>query len=215
MKVYHISRSSELKEGTVIKLYDNLEIGMDIDDKVLSKLLPNGIKEDGLSIDLIKELFPDGVSLHGINYLRDLYYPYGEDFMTDIKSSNQIISMAITEYSFELIRRLKYSHIPSRFETLFALENLDDIKKWPELITNNYKIFEIKVNNTQVFKLDASSLLSGVYLDQKICPQVEGFFAELNWRYSNKYWSSLDSKDMKKPELLIKLPVTIGKEIRL
>lgn len=215
MKAYHISRSLGLKEGTVIELYNNLKIGMDVNDGVLSDLFPFGIQEDMLSINLIKDLFPNGVSKHGIKYLSDLYYYYNEkDDMAKIKSINGIISDGIMEYSFELVRRLKYPHIPSRFESLFALENLDDIKKWHELTGGNYKIFEIEVD-MQVFKLDASFLLDSIYSGENRYSQVEGFFAEFNWRDSNNYWNSLNNEDMKKPELLIQLPVTIGKEIKL
>lgn len=216
MKAYHISRRLDLKEGTAIKLHDSLEVGTQVTDKALSELFPSGIEKNSLSIEFIKEFFPDGVSSHGINFLRVYNYSFYEQYSREnIERSNSNLSEAITEYSFELVRRLKYPHIPSRFESLFALENLDDVEKWSELTTGNYKIFEIELD-PPLFKLDGSFLLSGVYFRRNMNATVdEGFFAEFNWGFSNKYWSSLNNKDMKKPELLIKLPVTLGKEIKL
>jgi hypothetical protein len=193
---YHIDRTLKLKEGQNLILDTNF------------------VFNDGLNQDFIKNFLPSGVSKHGEQYLKDvLYYYYQPNFYLGVYEATDALSMYITEYTFELIRRTNYSSQPSRFQSIFALPSLKSIESWPELETSSYQIFEIEYDQSKEWIYDGSYLLSGLGRSNPDDPfLMQGFSACLNFEYANKYWKHEHSPDPK-PEIILPLPQQIGKRI--
>lgn len=195
MFVYHIDRSTNLQTGMKISINSNFK--------------PNNKS----GTNLLYTLNLSGVSYHGEQYLNDKVYSSKTNAdLNDLTASNILCSMSITEYTFELIRQINHPNMPSRFSSFFALEKLEDLAFWPELTKEPYKIFEIEVFNNPP-KLDASFLRGGIALGfNSESSFYQGFSPSINSHLANQYWSGLFS-DNPKPELLLSLPLTIGKEI--
>jgi len=82
--------------------------------------------------DHVDSLFPDGVSSHG------------ERYFLQAGSKGNIASPAI-ELLFEYIRKTSFSNKPSRFESFFACESIDDAKSFrSQFGSHEQKIFEIQ-----------------------------------------------------------------------
>lgn len=172
------------------------------------------VPNNPLGKSLISDLDFNGVSRHGELYLTDNpYYSSNPMTLEDLNKINAHNSMYITEYTFELIRKLCFSNMPSRFTSLFALESLDDLQHW-DLLQGNFSIFEIEISEP-VVKLDASFLKGGIALNfVKDFQFYEGFSPSINFYNAKKYWSGLFS-EKPQPEVLISLPIKVGKEILL
>lgn len=195
MKVYHISRTEGLYEGMLIDIDGGFKPNNEMGDALIA----------GFNLR--------GVSEHGKSYLHDrVYFSNEPASLDDVRKSNSTCSMMITEYTFEIIRQLKFPHMPSRLVSFFAIESLTDTKYWPELISNEYSVFEIDIDYTPV-KLDASYLISGLGYGQDTPFKFhQGFSPSFNYYHAINYWSGQFS-DNPKPELLLSLPLTIGKKL--
>ncbi len=193
MKYYHIDRSNSLSEGQTISL--NKEFTPNNDSGKL----------------LIQKLFPDGVSAHGTHYLNDNVYFFntGLPLVQNIATSNNQNSIYFAEYAFELVRKIFFPSMPSRYTSLFALKKLDEINQWPELTNNRYRIFEIAtIDEFPVF--DASFLGGGLCFNFQ--NMYQGFSPSINFKHAFSYWSEEVSVNPKL-EVLLPLPITVGKQI--
>lgn len=196
---YHIDRTLKLKEGQNLILDTNFVFG------------------NGLNNDFIKDFLPSGVSKHGEQYLRDILYYYNNQqyFNLNVYEATNALSMYITEYTFELIRRIYYPSQPSRFQSVFALPSLEFVKTWPELVTSSFQIFEIEYEQSKEWIYDGSYLLGGLGRSN---PDdlflMQGFSACLNFEYANKYWKH-ELSPHPKPEIILPLPQQLGKRISI
>lgn len=172
MIAYHVDRSNDLKTGAIISL--------DYDFK------PN----NDLGIELIKNLNLSGVSFHGKHYLNDIaYFSCNPATFADLEKSTSTCSTSITEYTYELFRQLNYPNRPSRFSSFFALQTLEDLKYWPELLKDAFSIFEIEVDYIPV-RLDANYLSSGLaFAYDNDFEFHQGFSPSMNFYFANQYWS--------------------------
>lgn len=156
-------------------------------------------------------MFPYGISKHGEHYLNDSVYYFGSSmsWLDDLFNSNTQNSIFFTEYSFELIRRIYFSDKPSRFTSIFAIEKLEDLKYWSEIYSKDTPVFEITTEkNLAIF--DGNYLKGGLALSNN--PLYQGFSASLNFEQALNYWSEKQSNSPK-PEVLLPLPVRIGKRV--
>lgn len=193
MKYYHIDRSNALSEGQIINI--NKEFTPNNDSGKL----------------LIKKLFPDGVSAHGMHYLNDNVYFFdtGLPLFENIATSNNYNSIYFAEYTFELVRRTFFPLMPSRYTSLFALKKLDEINQWPELTNSRYRIFEIEtIDEFPVF--DANLMKGGLCFN--LTKMYQGFSPSLNFKLAFSYWNG-EISETPKPEVLLPLPITVGKQI--
>lgn len=193
MKYYHIDRSGLLNEGQTISTNQSF-----IPNNDYGKLL-------------IEKFFPNGVSKHGEHYLNDNVYMFQPNFslVDNILKSNTINSIYFAEYTFELVRRLYFSTELSRYTSLFALENLEELNLWSELKSGEYRIFEIVTNNTYS-TFDANFLKGGLCVSKN--PLYQGFSPSINFNQAFSYWSKEKSNNPK-PEVLLPLPLTIGRRV--
>jgi hypothetical protein len=90
-------------------------------------------------------MFPQGVSNHG-----DLYFLSNKSQSTDVSSQIEILA--------EYVRRSNYKMRPSRFQSFFAVDNLEQIKQFSEKFGNG-TVYEIETRN--YFKADMNWLFQG------------------------------------------------------
>lgn len=140
-------------------------------------------------------MYENGLSNHGITYLSDI-----NAFQNLQEFNNMMI-----EHFVEFVRVIKFPNIPSRFQCLFAIPSLEDINKWPEL-SGDYSIYEIEYDTDKVAILDANQLNGGINTNGNYSPCT-------NIVYAEKYLSG-ELSESPKLEILIPLPVKIGKKIR-
>ncbi len=197
MIFYHIDRSNKLQENQIIQLNKYF------------------FKSDPEICSFFASLFPNGISRHGEQYLNDFFtFPPNMSPIFYLKTDLECMGTHVSENLLELYRQSSFPEIPSRFTSMFALKNIDDLKYWPELTKNDFKIFEIDYSGP-VYQLDASFLKSAIcYLDQNNKNARIGFYPALILKEFHQYLSGRISNNPK-PEILLPLPITIGKEIYL
>ena len=127
-----------------------------------------------------------------------------------VSSSIDDLSNPVIEAYFEMVRLKCFSHLPSRFQTLFAIDYKKDIDDWPELIKSKkpYKVFEIEAPSSVIHKFDSNLLTPRINTrDGKYELVPHAIMAN-----AHRYWAKKASKSPRY-ELLLRLPVTVGKEI--
>lgn len=137
---------------------------------------------------LVREYCPGGVSRHG-----DLY------LVTTPQDTT--VTDANTEMLFELVRRCKYPDKPSRYQSLFAVGNLE---------TASTFIARYGAHNHRVFRIDPAVAFRADMrlLDARMSVAVKAHFAEL-------YWQGLPHPDPEPFwEWLVPCPVVIGEQVR-
>lgn len=141
------------------------------------------------SIEFIGRLYPDGLSIHGWQYLIDRH-----DFVRT--SSGEILwdHHTSVELLFEAIRQRQFPSLPSRFQSYFAWTNLDAAIAFcpPKSL-----IYEVEADNYHT--ADMRLLTLG----------VQGIMAML---YAEKYWKG-EFTDNPQQEVLLKPPVAIIKAV--
>lgn len=148
--------------------------------------------KDILSVDDIKrkltELYPNGISNHGLMYLSTQL-----PFYTDGNGRSWVHNTGHTESLFELVRQLKFPDRPSRFTSFFGCETVDEAKKFNEKYREGKGVIH-KVSTQSYFKADMSLLLNGGSI-------IGGYkFAEMYWKGeagSNPFWEILMSGPVK------------------
>lgn len=203
MTYYHVDRSGLLSPGQIIDLNKTYRPNNHIHEEYFIKM------------------FPNGVSKHGEYYLNDCMHESKTiDYINEFKTGNDFLSTTLMENFFELVRRSYFPDKTSRFCTLFALETPDEISKW-EQFNENMPIFEI---NTDIpgQKYDANLLYGGTcfFCDNRVINDVfhytqtiQGYSPALNLDFAFKYWNQ-ELSGNPKPEILLPLPITIGKRVK-
>lgn len=157
----------------------------------------SGHIRENQTIDLVKnfytditenEYFKDGLSSHGCTYF--LEDSYNKDFQID----------AIFEYE----RMINYPDKLSRYQALFAFDEkgvIDFIEK-KQLEYTFYKIYEIETDQYEVHNINL----------------VRGWSHCTMSKFAKLYWENGEDPDRNREpiyEYLIKLPITIGREVKL
>ena len=96
--------------------------------------------ENGFDLDDIFNIYNNSLSIHGIRYLSQNIFNGLPSFLWEIA----------TEY----VRILKYPQYPSRFQCLFAVENLEQLDAWKTFFEkSNFQI--VKLECSKIYKFDA------------------------------------------------------------
>lgn len=167
MILYHVDRSNLLKEGQVVTLTKDFPEHL------------NSFKSN------ILELYPDGLSYHGLTYA---IIPFGD---TDPRSSQEI------ETVFEFYRQIYFADKISRFQSFFCFQTLTEAKKFAKTNSeenHDYKIYEVEVDHDNYFIGDMNLLRGNTVIN--------------SYMYSHDYWSGGHSCN---PiyEVLVKPPLKI------
>ncbi len=133
---------------------------------------------------LVAELCPGGVSAHGELYL------LRTNSTTNVTDAN-------TEVLFELVRQAKYPHLPSRYQSIFAVDSLDAAQSFKEYTgSNEAPVFQLSADDA--FRADMR------LLDARMSALVKVMFA-------NRYWQGLPHPEQEPFwEWLVPCPAIIG-----
>ena len=199
MKLYHLDRA-----GT-------LDVSKDIELEPLEKC------RDEIKNSHLAELFPNGFSRQGMNYLDpNVKIKRGLDesgFMSpgDVAGSLEQSSNKMLELDYELIRRAEFPQCQSRYTALFAVNSPYEFSLWPELQKSspNAKIVEITVQD-DLPRYDSRQLHGGIGLYRWQDEKGPGFYLSYLptgvYDQAVKYWSGLAS-DSPRWEYLVPLPI--------
>ena len=97
----------------------------------------------------------------------------------------------------------------SRFQSIFALESVDEFQSWPELTDGPYRIFEIEVSYLPQH-FDSMWLRGGMTFCSTENNWHFGFSPAKNAEIAFHYWSG-DLSDTPRIEYLLSAPVRIGR----
>lgn len=138
--------------------------------------------------DLANELCPGGVSFHGELYLLR-------------SDQSTVVTDANTEIIFEWVRRAKYPHRPSRFQSLFAVADLESAMDFMR---------QTNAGVSPIFEIDPDYAFSADMrlLNPHQTSIVKSHFADLYWRgkpfpEGAPFW-----------EWLVPCPVVVGRQVR-
>lgn len=136
----------------------------------------------------------DHVSRWGLSCYECLKNPF--------KCNNlEVLNSLQLDLNAENIRQNSFPRLPSRFKSIFAVKNLEDFNLWSNYLylDEHSQVFEIECDSSKVVELDANFLRGGI-----------DHFNILSVETLHSYWSGKMS-DSPLPELLIPLPVTVGR----
>lgn len=178
---YHVDRSRRLHEGQTLEL-DRLKFS------------------DAYSVsELFNAEWPDGLSSHGIHYLSDsgIYVDLHNGAINFDDINSHIIELAA-----EYVRLALHHEYPSRFQCLFAVNEISDLEGWRQYFLDDPPVYEVLYEeSTPAF--DASFLKGGINSQGK-------FFSSAILYCAERYWNQ-EISDSPMKEILIQLPVSIGK----
>lgn len=146
------------------------------------------------------KMFPDGISFHGVHYLDEKHQNTGGNRP----------SYYIMEYELELIRKSYFPNLPSRFQSLFAVENLEEIKKWDGIFSANCTIWEIEFDDSNYAKFDSNLLIPALNVNA----DNVSFSPNTSFYYGYHYWNGSVTENPR-IELLIKSPIKVIKRVQL
>ncbi|PWM56319.1 MAG: hypothetical protein DBX91_14205 [Subdoligranulum variabile] len=207
MILYHADRENLLSEGITLTLENNYHLAQK-------------------DLHVIYDLYPDGLSRHGVHYfddcirdIRSYWLPNGNNRIEiilpdDFSAAKRDLDNSFCEYNFELVRRALFPKVPSRMQCLFAVASIEEFVQWQDCnFPPDCHVYEISVSDsTQRF--DSKWLRGGYVLNQgSIGGSYLGFSPVLNLNSAVKYWSGMQT-DSPRWEYLVSFPVTVGKRVR-
>jgi hypothetical protein len=156
------------------KFYHIDRLGILQENKNISLIQYNDIKPQELQCHA-DEMFPQGFSHHGDHYF--------------LKNQSQAkIASPNIEILFEYVRRAHYKNRPSRFQSVFAFETIEQALDFKQKFgTSNSLIWEVE--SQENFKADMNLLTIG---NNSIL--VYSYFAHLYWQgktRENTFWEYL------------------------
>lgn len=207
MILYHLDRNASLHEGQVLTL-----------QSLNSCNLENS--------EIVRNLFPDGLSSHGIQYLKKaentfdygIIQPSGNYFawLESLRSATDSLGGPFSEIYCELIRRIFFPSLPSRLQCLFAVSDINEFSQWNDCIgfSADKPVFEVHVPDESPC-FDSQLLKAGFCLWVN---EIEGkghfdFEPLKNLQFAFDYWNGKRDSNSRL-EYLIPLPVTVGRQVR-
>lgn len=145
----------------------------------------------------IKDKYPDGLSHHGLLY----YLKLADTSAFTPNDYAAFHSECIKEEVLENERLTNFPNKASRFQSLFTVKSYKHISNW----INNYQSFK----DYNIFEINSND-----YKDEYDIKWIDKIIdhSPTSYVYANNYWSGKHS-DSPLLEVLIKLPVTIGKKV--
>lgn len=184
MYAYHIDRSFQLKANQILKLIP------------LNDFLPNYF----LDLELLEFFNPlkEGLSFHGDQYLRKDFFTY--DRFNTLADHN-------LEFIYELIRQAHFPNKLSRLQSVFAVKDMSEFRKWDCLLSSNsnYQIARLEFDAKNCLEFDAT------FLRSDMCAKDNGYiYSPLTYyKLAFKYWQSSSNPNKTQPELIIRPPIKV------
>lgn len=165
---------------------------------------------------LFNSLYSNGISKVGALYLSP--FTIQLDTPEDSKNTCENFRIYTIEYVFEMVRLLHFSHLPSRFTSLFACQSPEDIKYWYDILRRNPMDISnavVKIIETSNKTFVADSFWRDRLLSQKIGTDSQAVFSPFAYHeWAKNYWNGIHS-DSPSLEVLCELPVTVIDTISL
>ena len=181
---YSVDRSGLYQTGGTLDLWQQ--------DPVLGRpfwRLPDSFEAGDLRAH-VAELFPDGLSLHGWQYMVERH-----DFIRPTNSDALFVNHnMVVELVFEYVRRAVFPSRRSRFQSFFAWESLEMARAFRKEGQALYR-----VGSSSIFRADQSWLTLG----------VQNAIASLS---AHRYWSGAPS-GTPRWEILLAPPVRVMERI--
>lgn len=155
---------------------------------IINLIYPNDIPRE--FCEIMDMLAPGGLSPHGLLYL------YGA------RASAGDINVAI-DFALELFRRSFFDTKPSRYQSIFAWDNLDDARSFMSRLIPEFPdcaIYELSTESENIHKGDMSILANN---------KTNLVYADI----LRLYWSGSTYTDEPLWEFLLPLPVTVGRRV--
>lgn len=185
MIAYHVDRKNLLSPNQIVTL-----------SPVISANRPDSA--------IITDFFPEGLSCHGYHYIVSPSHPLPPGHT----------SYYVMEYELELVRRSFFPNLPSRFQSFFALEKLDDLQQWDGIFDSSNTIWKIQFDESQSIRLDSNLLIPSLIEPSPENKQSISFSPGKAFFYQHKYWNG-ETSDSPRFELLIKPPVQILDQVHI
>jgi hypothetical protein len=146
-----------------------------------------------LEHSFLQGLFSEGISTHGQRYLINRTVIAGN------LPNNEAITYAnsTVEIIFELVRRLEFPALTSRFQVMFACQSESDLRRFAAQTGSHGTIYAVEAYQFQV--CDMALLTLGNTISHA-------------WRNARQYWSGALSANPLL-ECLIKLPATLDEQL--
>jgi len=155
---YHVDQYGELEVGSTLKL--------EWPPRITNNLVTTSSEEN---MEAIQELYPEGLSRHGVKYaqiglvteelenLRDGWQAMAgviesHDISTGKSGKNYFTAYnTFYEHMFELYRMMEFEDENSRFQSYFAVEELEDAVEFAERHRReDSAIFEVRCENYDI-----------------------------------------------------------------
>ena len=140
--------------------------------------------------------FPQGLSNHGQRYLINWPVVTGQSLLVNGEARTMTYRDAAVEIVFELVRRLEFSDRLSRFQSMFACQTEDELRRFATQTGSHGTIYEIEADHFQI--CDVAFLTLGNTISHA-------------WLNARGYWSGAASASPLR-ECLMELPVTVGQQ---
>ena len=152
----------------------------------------------------LHQMYPDGLSKHGHNYL----YTPGPKMEDDSGVSRSLLVGLV----FELVRRSHFPDKPSRYQSLFACQHLSEVRKFRALLADERGEDEIRTAPIYEVITDEPVHRGDMRLLNSDCPVLELYHRA--WLYWAGEAAPVKTGE-EEPfwELLIPLPVFVGRRI--
>lgn len=184
-RYYTVDRARKLRPGYVI--------GYEIDCK---PILPDvRFRQEDLE-RLARDLFPEGLTRHGAEYLLRLPFLVASDFGPGIGEKISVLYEPFLEMVLEIVRVAWFADKPSRFSSVFAWQTLDEAKA-----------FRDKYNGGDIYMVDADP---GFQADMKLVALGGTNIAAL-W-LARQYWRG-EASATPAWETLLRPPVVVGEKV--
>lgn len=201
MKLYHLDRQGTINTTESIRLQPFNDLAPEVRDSIFLREFLNGISSHG------KHYLQTTPS-----YLRHLCLPGVAPVYIDsasIKEQKIFIDCQIIEVVCEVVRRAYFPQHPSRFTSLFCVEQVEDFLQWPELMSReraeNAKIIEVNLPEDTP-KFDSRWLRGGLIFNAEPNNTYMGFLPVAAFDYAYRYWSGEATADPRW-EYLVSLPI--------
>lgn len=154
----------------------------------------------------LNQMYPDGLSRHGHNYL---YNP--GPLMDDDSVESRALLIGLV---FELVRRSHFPNKPSRYQSLFACQEISEVKQFRELLADQRG--EDEIRTAAIYEVLTEDVVhrGDMNLLSDDCPVLELYHrAYLYWSGEPAPVKEGEEEETPFWELLIPLPVLIGQRI--
>lgn len=148
------------------------------------------------AIACYRDFFPNGISMAGYAYLMPTH------------KDSVILFESIAETIFEYVRRIYFNEKPSRYQSIFACETMEDVKNWDRYFNCNGNFIVKKLEFESCFKGDIAWRDHALVVSDGNGNVCNGFNTALLYSCAKQYWSGVISPNPRL-ELVIPLPVLV------